>query len=82
MLYGSSSQWSDGFNASRIGFYLLMTSEQARYQGVAFVLPPEIFKTLYSTFDICRNFQIKIKFYTGWPKKMRTHILFDKKPIF
>jgi len=19
---------------------------------------------------------------TGWPKKMRTHILFDKKPIF
>jgi len=26
--------------------------------------PPEIFKTLHSNFDICRNFQrIKMKFY-------------------
>jgi len=46
MLYGSSSQWSDGFNASRIGFYLLMTSEQARYQGVAFVPPPRNFQNI------------------------------------
>jgi len=37
------------------------------------------------------HFELQLKFQatvpnktlnTGWPKKMRTHILFDKKPIF
>jgi len=41
-------------------------SSQARNQGGIFAafVPPEIFKTLHSNFDICRNFQrIKVKFY-------------------
>jgi len=39
-----------------------LCKSQARNQG-AFA-PPEIFKTLHGTFDICRNFQrIKMKFY-------------------
>jgi len=38
-------------------------AEHARNQGGAFA-PTEIFKTLHSNFDICRNFQrIKMKSY-------------------
>ena len=29
-----------------------------------------------------KQLQSSFKQNTGWPKKMRTHILFDKKPIF
>jgi len=42
-----------------------ITVRQARNQGGNLGIgPPEIFKTLHSNFDICRNFQrIKMKFY-------------------
>jgi len=42
------------------------TPTQARNQGghLGQFAPPEIFKTLHSNFEICRNFQrIKMKFY-------------------
>jgi len=43
---------------------LKMHATQARNQGRGHLPPPEIFKTLHSNFDICRNFQrIKMKFY-------------------
>jgi len=46
---------------------VIKMSWQARNQGgghLGHLPPPEIFKTLHSNFDICRNFErIKMKFY-------------------
>jgi len=49
---------------------------QARNQGGAFV-PPEIFKTLHSNFDICRIFQrIKMNFIFNHFKKILLEFFF------
>jgi len=42
----------------------ILCRRRATRGGIWGICPPEIFKTLHSNFDICRNFQrIKMKFY-------------------
>jgi len=58
--------WQNGWRQSmqiRYGYHGPSAPNQARNRGGAFATP-EIFKTLQSNFDICRNFQrIKMKVY-------------------
>ena len=53
------------FNRTNLSVSFPLLYIRCATRGVEFgaFVPPKIFKTLHSNFDICRNFQRKMKFY-------------------